>query len=96
MGSSPYTSTTFFPAILAPNSHTVQVLIYALYIIIWITAFIWAVKKGAKNVGTTPKKLLGMNSEAMYLSRIEKIKAEGGLEELDAIEKELYESAMKS
>ncbi len=96
MGSSPYTSTTFFPAILAPGSHTVQVLIYAIYILIWAAAFIWAVKKGAKNVGTTPKKLLGMNSEAMYLSRIEKIKGEGGLEELDAIEKELYESAMKS
>ena len=96
MGSSPYTSTTFFPAILAPSSHTIQVLIYALYIILWAAAFVWAVKKGAKNVGVTPKQLLGMNSEAMYLARIEKIKAEGGLEELDAIEKELYNSAMKS
>ena len=96
MGSSPYTSTTFFPALVAPTNHTVQVLIYALYIIIWIAAFIWAVKKGAKNVGTTPKKLLGMNSEAMYLSRIEKIKAEGGLDELNAVEKELFETAQKA
>ncbi len=95
MGSSPYTSTTFFPAILAPSSHTIQVLIYALYIILWAAAFIWAVKKGAKNVGVTPKQLLGMNSEAMYLARMEKIKAEGNFEELDAIEKELFDSAMK-
>lgn len=96
MGSSPYTSTTFFPAILAPSSHTIQVLIYALYILLWAAAFVWAVKKGAKNVGVTPKKLLGMNSESMYLARMEKIKTEGNFEELDAIEKELFDSAMKS
>ncbi len=96
MGSSPYTSTTFFPAILAPSSHTVQVLIYALYILLWAAAFVWAVKKGAKNVGVTPKQLLGMNSEAMYLARLDKIKADGNFEELDAIEKELFETAQKA
>jgi len=96
MGSSPYTSTTFFPAILAPNSHTAQVIIYALYLLLWAGAFVWAVKKGAKNVGVTPKQLLTMNSESMYLARLEKIKAEGDFEELDTVEKELFEMAQKT
>lgn len=96
MGSSPYTSTTFVPAIIAPTSHTMQVIIYAIYLLIWLGAFIWAMKTGAKNVGVEPKDLMSMNSEDMYLARLEKIKAEGGFEELDAIEKELYNSAQKA
>jgi len=96
MGSSPYTSTTFFPAMVAPSSHTIQVLIYALYILFWIAAFIWAVKRGAKNVGVKPMELLSMNSESMALARLEKIKADGNFEELDAVEKELFETAQKA
>ncbi len=96
MGSSPYTSTTFFPALVAPTSHTMQVIIYAIYLLIWLGAFIWAMKTGAKNIGVEPKDLMSMNSEDMYLARLEKIKAEGGFEELDAIEKELYNSAQKA
>jgi hypothetical protein len=95
MGSSPYTSTTFFPAILAPDSYSAQIVIYFIYILIWAGAFIWAVRKGAKNVGVTPGKLLTLNSEGMYLARLKKIEAEGNLDELDSIEKELYNTAQK-
>ena len=95
MGSSPYTSTTFFPAILAPDSFTAQVVIYFIYVLIWAGAFIWAVRKGAKNVGVTSGELLKLNSEGMYLARLKKIEAEGGLDELDSIEKELYNTAQK-
>ncbi len=96
MGSSPYTSTTFFPALVAPSSHTAQVIIYALYVLFWLAAFIWAMKRGAKNIGVEPTDLLKMNSEDMYLARLEKIKAEGKFEELDAIEKELFDMAQKA
>jgi len=96
MGGMPYTPTTFVPALLAPTSHTMQVIIYAAYLLFWLAAFIWAVKTGAKNIGVEPMQLLKMNSEDMYLARLEKIKAEGGLEELDAIEKELFEMAQKA
>ena len=96
MGSSPYTATTFFPAIVAPGSKTIQVIIYLIYILLWVGAAVWAFKRGAKNVGVQPKDLFSMNSEDMYLARLEKIKAEGGFDELDAIEKELYNMAQKA
>jgi len=88
-----YSSTTFFPALVAPNSKGLQVLIYAVYLLIWAAAFVWAVRRGAKNVGVTPRQLLTMNSEAMYLARLEKLDAEGKLDELDEIERELYRDA---
>ncbi len=96
MGSSPYTSTTFVPALIAPDSYSGQIIIYFIYILIWLAAFIWAMKKGAKNIGVMPRELLGMNSESMYLAKLKKIEKEGGLDELDSIEKELYNKAKKA
>ena len=96
MASMPYTSTTFFPALIAPSSKGLEILIYLIYILIWVAALIWAFKKGASNIGVKPKDLLKMNSEDMYLARLKKVKADGNMEELDSIEKELYDEAQKS
>ncbi len=96
MGSYPYTSTTFFPALVAPGSKGLQVLIYALYLLFWALAFVWAVRRGAKNIGVAPSKLLRMSSEDMYLARIEKLKKEGKLDELMDVERELFEAAQKT
>jgi hypothetical protein len=96
MGSYPYTATTFFPALVAPGSKTVQVLIYALYLGFWGLAFVWAVRRGARNVGVTPSQLLRMNSEDMYLARLAKIEREGKMEELMEVERDLYRRARKT
>ncbi len=96
MGGSPYASTTFVPALLAPESKFLQIVIYALWVAFWGYMFIWALKRGSKNVGVQPTDLFKMNSEDMYLARIEKLRAEGKLEEVNALEKELYEMAQKA
>lgn len=95
MGHYPYTPTTFFPALVAPNSKTIEVLIYAAYLLFWALAFVWAVRRGARNIGVRPSQLLRMNSEDMYLARFEKLKGEGKLGELMEIERELYDTARK-
>ena len=83
------------PALLAPHSHALQVLIYALYLAFWLYMFFWAVRRGARNVGVKPSEIVKMSSEDMYLSRLEKLEAEGRMEEIDRLEKELYEMAQK-
>ncbi len=95
MASMPYAPTTFVPALLAPHSHALQVLIYALYLAFWLYMFFWAVRRGARNVGVKPSEIVKMSSEDMCLSRLEKLEAEGRMEEIDRLEKELYEMAQK-
>ena len=96
MGGYPYTPTTFGPALIAPTSKTAQSIIYLLYILMWAALFVWAVKKGAKNIGVKPKEILWMNSEDMYLKRLEKLEKEGKLEEMVELERELYDQAEKA
>ncbi len=95
MASGHYLPTTFFPALVAPNSPTVQAIIYALYLAFWLYMIFWAFKRGARNVGVKPNDLLKMSSEDMYLSRMDKLEAEGKMDEIDQLEKELYEMAQK-
>jgi len=59
-------------------------------------AFVWAVRRGARNVGVTPSQLLRMNSEDMYLARLAKIEREGKMEELMEVERDLYRRARKT
>ncbi len=98
MGSSPYAPTTFVPALIAPTSKGAQVFIYFLWIAFWAFIFFWALKRGARNVGVEPSELLKLNSEGMYIARLEKIRREGGdkdIEALDKLERELAEQAAK-
>jgi len=95
MASAPYTPTTFFPALVAPKSPAMQAVIYALYLAFWLYMVFWAFKRGARNVGVKPGDLLSMSSEDMYLSRMDKLEAEGKMDEIDQLEKELYEMAQK-
>jgi uncharacterized membrane protein YedE/YeeE len=95
MGAMPYAPTTFFPALVAPHSKGVQSLIWFAWAALWLAIFFWALKRGSKNVGVTPKELLSMNSEAMYLARLEKLEKEGKLSEIDDIERDLYQQAQK-
>ncbi len=95
MASGHYAPTTFVPALIAPKSPAVQMLIYALYLALWLYFFVWAVKRGARNLGVEPAQILKMSSEDMYLARMEKLQAEGRWEEVEALEKELYAMAQK-
>ncbi len=95
MASVPYAPTTFVPALLAPHSPTLQALIYALYLAFWLYMFFWAIRRGAKNVGVQPSEIVKMSSEDMYLARMEKLEAEGKMDEVDQLEKELYQMAQK-
>ena len=95
MASGHYAPTTFFPALVAPRSPAVQAVIYALYLAFWLFMFVWAVRRGARNVGVKPKSLLRMSSEDMYLARMEKLEAEGQWDEVVSLEKELYAMARK-
>ena len=95
MMSGNYTPTTFVAAWIAPGSHTAQAIIYFLYVLFWLLMFIWAVRRGAKNIGVKPGELLKMSSEDMYVARMAKLKAEGKWEEVEAMEKELREMARK-
>jgi len=72
-----------------------QAVIYALYLAFWLYMVFWAFKRGARNVGVKPGDLLSMSSEDMYLSRMDKLEAEGKMDEIDQLEKELYDMAQK-
>ncbi len=96
MGNYIYAPTTFVPALIAPQSHALQSLIYLAYVLFWAYMFWWAAKKGAAFLGVTPSQILSMSSEEMYLARIEKLKKEGRWEEIDRIERELAEEAQRS
>ena len=95
MMSAPYAPTTFVPALIAPQSPAVQMLIYALYIVFWGYMFIWAMKRGARNIGVKAGDLFKMSSEDMYLARMEKLEREGRFDEIDRLEKELASMASK-
>ncbi len=95
MKSGPYSPTTFVAAWIAPGNTTVQAIIYLIYILFWLYMFIWAVRRGARNIGVTPGEILKMSSEDMYIARMEKLKAEGKWEEVEALEKELKAMATK-
>jgi len=95
MASGHYAPTTFVPALIAPQSPTLQVLIYALYLAFWLYMVVWAFRRGARNVGVKPGDLLKMSSEDMYLARMEKLKAEGRWDEVVELEKELFAMAEK-
>ncbi len=94
MATGHYAPTTFVAALIAPQSPTLQIIIYGVYVLMWLGFFIWAVRRGARNVGVAPKQLLSMASEEMYVARLEKLKNEGRLDEVLALEKELYEEAV--
>ncbi len=96
MASMPYAPTTFVPALIAPKSPAIQSLIWLLYVLFWGYMFVWAMRRGAKNVGVSVRQLLGMNSEEMYLARLKKLEKEGRLDEVVELEKELYELAQKA
>ena len=95
MASGHYVPTTFFPALVAPKSPAIQALIYALYLAFWLYMFIWAFKRGARNIGVQTGDLFKMSSEDMYLARMEKLQAEGRWDEVVELEKELYAMARK-
>jgi len=95
MGSGAYLPTTFFPALIAPKSPTIQALIWFLWAFLWFGVFLWALRRGAKNIGVQPSDLLRMNSEEMYLARLKKLEKEGKLDEVIAMEKELTQEAQK-
>ncbi len=95
MMSAPYAPTTFVPALIAPKSPAIQMLIYALYIAFWGYMFVWAMKRGARNIGVKAGDLFKMSSEDMYLARLEKLEREGRFDEIDRLEKELAEMATK-
>ncbi len=95
MASMPYAPTTFVPALIAPRSPALQALIWLLYVLFWGYMFIWAMRRGAKNVGVSVNDLFRMNSEDMYLARLKKLEKEGRLDEVIALEKELYDLAQK-
>ncbi|NPA27385.1 MAG: YeeE/YedE family protein [Chloroflexi bacterium] len=95
MASGHYAPTTFVPALIAPRSPAIQIIIYALYVAFWGYMFWWAMKRGARNLKVKPGDLFRMSSEDMYLERLKQLKAEGRLEEIAQLEKELYEIAEK-
>ena len=95
MGNYIYTPTTFVPALLAPGSFVLQSLIYLAYVLFWAYMFWWAAKKGAQFLGVTPGKLLTMATEDMVVHRIEKLQNEGKIQEVDELEKDLYNQAQK-
>jgi len=95
MGSMPYTSTTFFPALVAPGNKGVQSAIWLIWVLLWAAIFFWALKRGAKNIGVQPKDMLRLNSEGMYLARLAKLEKEGKLAEVDSIEQDLANQAKK-
>ncbi len=95
MGSYPYAATTFVPALIAPGSKTLQALIYLVYLGFWGYMFVWAMRRGARNVGVKPTDLLRLNSEGMYIARLRKLEREGKLEELDRLEREIWDVAAK-
>jgi len=95
MMSAPYAPTTFVPALIAPQSPAIQMLIYALYIAFWGYMFIWAMKRGARNIGVKAGDLFKMSSEDMYLARLEKLEREGRFDEIDRLEKDLAAMASK-
>lgn len=89
MGGYPYTTTTFFPALIAPQSPLLQSLIWLVYVSLWGYLFVWAMRRGARNVGVSVWDLFRMSSEDMYLARLKKLEREGRIDEIDALEKEL-------
>ena len=95
MGSMPYTPTTFFPALVAPGSKTIQAIIWFLWAAFWLWVFLWALRRGAKNVGVQPNDILHMNSEDMYIARLNKLEKEGKLDHIDEVERDLYNQAKK-
>ena len=95
MGNYIYAPTTFVPALLAPKSFFLQSLIYLLYVLFWAYMFWWAAKKGAKFLGVTPGKLLTMSTEDMVVHRIQQLQKEGKFEDMDKLEKDLYDQASK-
>jgi hypothetical protein len=95
MGSVPYAPTTFFPALIAPGSKSIQSIIWFLWVVLWVWIFVWAMRRGAKNIGVQPRDLLSMNSEDMYIARLDKVEKEGKLEHLDEVERDLYQQAKK-
>jgi uncharacterized membrane protein YedE/YeeE len=95
MASTPYAPTTFLPALIAPGSKMIQSLIWLAWVIFWAWIFFWALRRGAKNVGVQPSDMLRMNSEDMYVARLQKLENEGRMDEIDDIERSLYSQAKK-
>ncbi len=95
MGSMPYTPTTFFPALIAPSNKTIQAIIWFAWAIFWLWVFYWALRRGARNIGVNTTDLLRMNSEDMYLARLNKLEKEGKLAFIDEIERDLFQQAKK-
>jgi hypothetical protein len=96
MGAMPYTPTTFFPALVAPGSKAIQAVIWFLWAAFWLWVFWWAMRRGAKNVGVQPSDLFRMNSEDMYIARLNKLEKEGKLDHIDEVERDLFNQARKA
>ena len=95
MAAMPYTSTTFVPALIAPGSKMIQALIWFLWAFFWLWVFWWAMRRGARNIGVKPSDLFRMNSEDMYIARLEKLEKEGKLDHIDQLERDLLGQARK-
>ncbi len=95
MASTPYAPSTFVPALIAPGSKAVQSIIWFLWAAFWLWVFFWTLRRGAKNVGVQPQDLLSMNSEDMYVARLNKLEKEGKLDHIDEIERDLYRQTQK-
>jgi len=96
MACCPYAPTTFLPALITLDK-TGEIIVWLLYLILWAVLFVWAVKLGAKNLGVSPKDVLTKSSEELYLLRLEILEKENPdyLAEIDKLEKELAERAVK-
>jgi hypothetical protein len=92
----PYSPTTFFPALIFPGSKMLQALVWFLWAAFWLWVFWWAMRRGAKNVGVQPGDLFRMNSEDMYIARLNKLEKEGKLDHIDEVERDLFNQAKKA
>ncbi len=94
MGCCPYSPTTFLPALITLD-RVGQIVIWALYILLWVGLLIFSLKFGAKTLGVSIMDLLTKNSEELYLLRIKKLEKENPelFQEIDQLEKELAKEA---
>ena len=89
-----YSPTTFLPALITMD-RTGQIVVWALYILMWVALLVWALRFGARKLGVSVKDLLTKNSEELYVQRIKLLQKKDPkfFEELDKVEKELAREA---
>ncbi len=70
-----YASTTFVPALITSNE-TLQSIIWLAWILLWAGLFVWAARRGARNLGVPVRDLFTKSSDELAYERLERLKRE--------------------